>query len=215
MSITKRLVAIENERRPVSKIVASQLEGYVGKIIYNKFPPKKDNVNLLHLGCGDYHFPQWVNADYYRFSDTIRKKNRKFPDWMLDAASVWKCNSDYWDGIYTEHTFEHLNYSGVINALRESYRTLKSSAWIRIVLPGLEQFLAIYNSHSKAEAVAKLTQTFGHISVWDEELLCELLQEIGFVDVKVVSFGEGSDKRLIKDLERRASESLYVKAKKP
>ena len=215
MSVTERLVAIENVRRPVSKIVGSQIEGYIGKIIYNKFPPKKDAVNLLNLGCGDCHFSKWVNADYYRFSDTVRKKNRKFPDWMLDAASEWKCNSDYWDGIYTEHTLEHLNYLGVINALQESYRTLKSSAWIRIVLPGLEQFLDLYKSYSKAEILAKLTQTFGHISVWDEELLCELLQEIGFVAVKVVSFGEGTDKRLIKDLEERASESLYVEAKKP
>jgi hypothetical protein len=54
-----------------------------------------------------------------------------------------------------------------------------------------------------------------HKSAWDGELLKKVLTEIGFEDTREVNHGEGEDKRLIKDQDVKAEESLYVEARKP
>jgi predicted SAM-dependent methyltransferase len=211
----KTLEAIELGRRPVYKIFFSTLEGLFGHIFYRKGPPTlTSEKQYLHLGCGDHHFPGWVNADFYRFSDMLRK-NRGLPDWMLDAGRPWNCEPNVWDGIYTEHTLEHLNYRAAINALQESYRTLKSGKWLRVVLPGVKEFLAHSSFHYRSEAMAHLTQTHGHVSVWDAEMMSDLLREIGFVKVQQQCFGSGGDMDLVKDLPERRLESFYVEGCKP
>ncbi len=213
VSTLSRLHAIESLRRPVYKIFASYLEGWLGHLLYRRPPPHKDGKHLLHLGCGNHHFPGWVNADYYRFSDLLRK-SRGLPDWMLDAGRPWRCASNYWDGIHTEHTLEHLNYGAVIAALKEIHRTLKPGKWLRIVLPGVNEAKHDNACRYNAEALAHLTQTHGHVSVWDAELMCAVLDEIGFVSVKQTTYGQGQDLELVKDLAERAAGSFYVEARK-
>lgn len=176
-------------------------------------PPKKDPRSLLHLGCGPVHFSGWVNADYYRFSDLFRR-NRIRPDWMLDAGRPWRCDSNFWDGIHTEHTLEHLDYNAVICALKEAHRTLKFGKWIRIVVPGLSPVLSDRTHRYQAEAIAHLTQTHGHLSVWDTDLLCDLLKEIGFSTVLTSKYANGQDPTLVMDLADRAAGSIYVEAQK-
>lgn len=207
---------IELHRRPFYKIWLSNLEGRAGSIFYRKSPPINfsESKNYLNLGCGDCHFPEWVNADYYRFSDLLRK-NRGLPDWMLDASQPWKCEDNYWDGIYTEHTLEHLNYAQAVVAFREIYRTLKRGSWFRLVLPGLQQCLDSSVFIHDAISIASLTQTHGHVSVWDAGLAISMLSEVGFEIVHEVAFGQGAcPKEMIKDLESRRNESFYVEAKK-
>lgn len=210
-SVIPSLQQIERLRRPLFKIFLFKLEGMLGQLLYRKSPPKEfKGMKYLNLGCGDHHFEGWVNADFYRFSDLIRKK-RGLPNWMLDAGKSWKCPSHYWDGIYTEHTIEHLDYNGACIALAECYRTMKPGASLRVIVPGIEKTMD-NTVNDNALAVAHLTQTHGHVSVWSEGLLKNLLQEIGFNNVKVVKFQEGTNKDLIKDLEERKSESIYVEA---
>lgn len=209
----QRLEAIEQLRRPLYKILLSGLESHLGHIFYRKPPPQSGETKLLHLGCGDHHFEGWINADTYRFSDLIRK-SRGLPDWMLDASRPWNCDENYWDGIYTEHMLEHLDYRSVIVALKEARRALKSGAWLRIVVPGLAQALGERSAITQAEAVAQLTQTHGHLSVWDPDLMSAVLREIGFHAVNVVSFQNGSDNALIKDLPERQEQSFYIEAQK-
>lgn len=212
-SAISRLDAIESLRRPVYKIFLSQIEGWMGHLLYRRLPPEKGPKRLLHLGCGDHRFPGWVNTDYYRFSDLIRK-SRGLPDWMIDAGRPWKCASDYWDGIHTEHTLEHLNYRAAISALREAHRTLKPGKWIRIVLPGVQEALEDKGCPFKAEALAHLTQTHGHVGVWDADLMCAVLSEIGFSEIKQTSYSRGEDPEIVKDLQERAVGSFYVEARK-
>jgi hypothetical protein len=41
-----------------------------------------------------------------------------------------------------------------------------------------------------------------------------MLRDVGFINVKEVSFGEGTDERIIKDNDNRKWESLYMEAQK-
>ncbi|MBH8564348.1 hypothetical protein I8748_19515 [Nostoc sp. CENA67] len=60
-----------------------------------------------------------------------------------------------------------------------------------------------------------MTQNYGHVSVWDSELLARFLKDAGFINIKEVSFMEGTDELLLKDKKDRKWESLYMEAQKP
>lgn len=205
-------------------MIRFELISLYGRIFLNKKPRLTDNLNLLHLGCSHNKFVGWVNADFYQGVKFWKKYPNK-PDWTLDLRYPLNCDSDYWDGIFTEHTLEHLLPLHVLNLLKEILRTLKPGCWLRVSVPDLGKYVDYYSgkkSHENfkrwptgAEAIRSLTQNWGHLSVWDSELLGNFLHEAGFVNTRKVNFSEGTDKRIIKDNEKRRWESLYMEAQKP
>ena len=205
-------------------MIRFELVSLYGRILLNKKPRLIDDLNLLHLGCGNSKFAGWVNADFYQGLKFWKKYSNK-PDWILDLRYPLNCDSDYWDGVYTEHMLEHLLHPHVLHLLKEILRTLKPGRWLRVSVPDLEKYIDYYcgkKSHENfkrwptgAEAVRSLTQNWGHLSLWNSELLGNFLREVGFANVRKVDFLEGTDKRIIKDKENREWESLYVEAQKP
>ena len=202
------------------------LENALGAMFFNqKISPKYRN-KYLNLGCGDDKFDNWVNADLYKFYNIMRGR-ATFPDWMLDATKSWNCPDDFWGGIYCSHIIEHIKYLDVVFLFSEAYRTLQKGKFIRIVVPDLGKYVEYYNQNSseaefqkysyRALAISDLTQSYGHISVWDEDLLMALLQESGFINVKKTEYQQGSDENLLQDVHivQRKWESLYVEAQKP
>ena len=199
-----------------------ELKSFLGRLLLGMTPPLVNpKIKLLHLGCGNLIFAEWVNADFFVFRFWRKPKSL----WMLDLRYPLKCEDNYWDGIFTQHVLEHLYPNSAFNLLEELLRTLKSKHWVRICVPDLSKYVAYYigePSHKKfyrwttgAEAIWALTQNWGHRSVWDSQLLTLALRQVGFVNVREVGFGQGTDERLIKDSEERKCESLYVEAQKP
>jgi predicted SAM-dependent methyltransferase len=201
-----------------------EIISFIGRIFFQKTPPKVNNVNLLNLGCGLTYFDDWVNADFFRVRFWVVPKN----GWSCDFRYPMKCKSNYWDGIFTEHTIEHLHPLDDYNLFKELFRTLKPGCWLRISVPSLDKILEEktldneeeYNLRrrdysSRAEMIWSLTQNWGHLSVWDSELLPKFLKDVGFVNVKEVKFGVGTDSRLIKEQSERKHESLFIEAQKP
>jgi hypothetical protein len=204
-----------------SSIRFELLSGF-GRALFTRKPPIVGiHQNLLHLGCGTNLLNGWVNADFFhgRFWSTPRSF------WALDLRYPLHCDSNYWDGIFSEHTFEHLYPLQVRNLLRELLRTLKPTCWLRISVPDLRKYIDFYSKRpvdkeflkwtTGAEAVRSLTQNWGHLSVWDGELLKRTVSEVGFVNVRTVGFMEGTDERLCKESASRCWESLYLEAQKP
>jgi predicted SAM-dependent methyltransferase len=144
---------------------------------------------------------------------------------MVDLRRPLHCPSNYWDGIFTEHTLEHLTMVDVEGILREILRVLKPGCWLRISVPDLEKYVQYYQKkegapefrrwRTGAEALGSLTQSWGHRSVWDTEALSRRLEEEGFTRIRRVAFGEGTDSLLLKDSEARRWESMYMEAQKP
>ena len=198
-----------------------------GRLLLNSKPKLNlHDRNLLNLGCGVSKFETWINADFFqlRFGNLL-KKNIVSPDWMLDLRFPLNCNDNIWDGVFTEHTLEHLYPDQALRLLQELYRTMKPGSWIRTTVPDLRKYVAYYSGqkvHEKfdswetgCEAIRNLTQNYFHISLWDSEFLEKCLNELGFVNVKEVSFRQGTDVSLLKDKEERAWETLYMEAQKP
>jgi predicted SAM-dependent methyltransferase len=144
---------------------------------------------------------------------------------MLDITKPWRCQDNFFDGIFTEHVIEHITYSEAVHVMKEAKRTLKPGSWIRISVPAIERCLKLYRQiktegptaefPEAALCISHLTQMHFHRSVWDAHLMMRLLSETGFVDVQEREFREGADKRLLKDGESKRHESLYVEARKP
>jgi len=201
-----------------------EIRSLYGRTFYSKNPTlKKDGENLLHLGCGGNKLENWTNADFFK-DLKFWKKSKNRPDWMLDLRFPLNCNDHVWDGVFSEHTLEHLYPNQVLNLLKELNRTIKPGAWIRISVPDLSKYISFYCQEKVdktfdkwsmgSEAIRSLTQNYGHLSVWDSQLLCRFLQKSGFVNAKEVSFMEGTDKLLLQDSISRQWESLYVEAQK-
>ncbi|OKH52140.1 hypothetical protein NIES2101_16025 [Calothrix sp. HK-06] len=206
-------------------LIKFEIISLYGRIFLNRKPKTQNkDKNLLNLGCGSSKFEGWTNADYFKiFRPTNRKRTK--PDWMLDIRFPMNCKDNTWDGVFTEHTLEHLYPIQALNLLKELHRTMKPGAWLRITVPDLRKYMSYYNSEkvdekfskwqTGCEAIRALTQDWGHVSVWDNELLENFLIKTGFVNINEVSFAQGSDKTLLKDKEERTWETLYMEAQKP
>lgn len=208
----------------IVKQILFKIESFLGHTFYRRPPPRRvARPHLLNLGCGAKKYDGWVNADFYNFHDLLG--NRDFvPDWMLDITKPMRCEDAHWDGVFTEHTIEHLSYDGCFFAFTETYRTMRPGAWLRVVVPDIEKYISYYIGKPVDEqfkqfprgpqAISNIAQGWGHKSIWDSRLLSGVLLDIGYINVRKTSFGEGSDPRIIKDSQSRAWESLYIEAQR-
>lgn len=197
----------------------------LGRLVYHGQPPLAGQ-NFLNLCCGKNFYPGWINADFYFSKSTklFRPRERK-PNWRIDIRSPLRCPDGVIDGVFSEHTLEHINFADARRLLSELYRVMKPGAAIRIAVPDLEKYVDFYESRrqeafqerfsSGAEAIGNLTQNHYHLSVWDHELLARELASAGFTDIAKCEFGDGKFKSVLKDDPKHAWETLYVEARKP
>jgi SAM-dependent methyltransferase len=198
-----------------------ELKSLIGRYLLNRAAPVlNSSARLLNLGSGERPYPEFVNADFFR----IRPSSRKMNFWGLDFRYPLNCPDNHWDGVFTEHTLEHLHPERVLALLKEVHRTLKPGAWLRIVVPDLAKYVDYYTgvqSHEvfnqwpiKGAALRSISQNYLHLALWDYALIEDCLRRAGFDRIERRSLQAGADPRLIKDAPERAPESLYVEAQK-
>jgi predicted SAM-dependent methyltransferase len=203
------------------QLVYYNLERAFGHALLRRSPPALAGERLLNLGCGPHCFPGWVNADDYSPKRRLREAAFR-PNWNLDITRDWKCPDEFWDGIFTEHVIEHVTYSEAVHVFRECLRTLRPGAWLRVSVPDVTRYVEAgaptadpkLQFPSRAIALSFVTQMHMHRSTWDPDLMTRVLGEVGFRDVRAVSFRSGTDARLLKDDSDKGHESLYVEARK-
>lgn len=175
---------------------------------------RKALTSLLQIGSGLNPLPDFDNLDFYF---THRGKvahvghDLRVPLPYADAT---------FEGVYSEHTLEHMYPAEALRLLGEVYRVLKPGGIFRCSVPDLRKYVDFYEGkhadakfgifRSGCEAFWNLTQNHLHRSVWDAAMLKQQMLASGFSSVAERSFNEGGDGRLLVDLEHRAWESLYV-----
>lgn len=204
-----------------------ELRSWLGRRFLNTKPELYHGKNYLNLGCGSNVADGYVNADFfYRFK--FWKKDVKKLQWQLDLRYPLNCDDEVFDGIYIEHTLEHLYPAQVLRLLRELYRVLKQCSVLRMTVPDLEKYVSFYNGSHKdldtnqfikkyatgCSAIRNISQNWFHYSVWDYKELREYLSQAGFSNIQKMSFGQSKDESLKLDLKERAWETLYVEADK-
>lgn len=93
--------------------------------------------NKLNIGCGKTPIPGWTNTDLEPSLDGIE---------YLDATKKFPYIGNYFDIVFSEHMFEHIDLNGQINMLSEIYRVLKRGGTFVLTCPTMEFLIDLYNN---------------------------------------------------------------------
>jgi predicted SAM-dependent methyltransferase len=121
---------------------------------------------------------------------------------------------------FSSHMLEHCFRDDAERLLREVVRVLRPGGRFRLAIPDLEIALGLYHNGEKARALEYFfSPTRGgalnrHHYMYDFELIRNLLEKAGFVEVSRCSYrcGQVPD---IDVLDNRPEETLFVEAVKP
>jgi predicted SAM-dependent methyltransferase len=191
-----------------------------------------DNL-LVNIAPGAHGRIGWVNVDVFRGPNINClydcRKSLPFPDESVRA-------------IFCEHFFEHLDYTEEIPSfLSECHRVLKKNGVMRLILPDAEKYLRAYCAdtwqalreirgmsqdnrdpyfhceyHTPIELINVLfRQGHEHKFAHDFESVKYSLQLCGFSEIRRQTYGVSwMPQEMVLDQTIRASESLYVEARK-
>jgi predicted SAM-dependent methyltransferase len=211
----------------VKGAVTFEMRSFVGRLLARRLYVDPKQLNYMNLGSGNDRPEGYVSVDFFS-SNVGYGADLRYPLLIDDAV---------FNGIFTEHTLEHLNYTEVAQILAECQRILKPGGVIRIIVPDLSIFVENYAANSESwfreweretlkprgrsmisrmEALSFVTQEYGHRSAWDFETMERFLTRTGFTEIRKCTFNRGSDARLLQDKDDlgRKLVSLYVEARK-
>ncbi|MAE08890.1 MAG: hypothetical protein CL661_09050 [Bacteroidetes bacterium] len=203
----------------------------LGRILSRSLILNSTNANYINLGSGNSYVNNFINVDFF---------GNKMIDYGMDLRFPFKIESNSMDGIFSEHTFEHLSYLEVDNALSECYRILKAEAKIRIIVPDLSILIERYCSNddewfqkwhdlvlkdpsrhymkkyfTNMFAINFTASYYHHKSCWDFESLEKALSTHGFINIIKLDYNVGTPELLIdSDSEDRKLVSIYIEGKK-
>jgi predicted SAM-dependent methyltransferase len=196
-------------------------------------------VRKLQLGAGVNRLPGWLPTDInVRHDDVVQ----------LDATEPLPFPDTSIDFIHAEHLIEHIPYRPGQRMLRQCRRVLRPGGVLRLATPDLARLVAVYRGDAGPEGEHYLEHAFqrwlkgrphphpaflinhnlrawGHVFVYDEELLTRCLREAGYVDIVRCELGESTHEQL-RDVERHgthnnlsrravAFETMILEATKP
>lgn len=203
----------------------SKIQSLIGSLIRgntNFIKSKRIKVlEYLDIGCGNNIGEGFVSLDY---------------SWTPKLDVCWDLTKDrlpfpdnHFKGIYTEHCYEHIPLDNFKENMSEIYRILRPGGTLRLIMPDGELYLDIYNKRKNGEDIKMpyengyistihringIFRNHGHQFIYDYATIKIVLQNAGFNQISKVQFKQGKDKRLLRDTEWRAIESLYVEATK-
>lgn len=202
------------------KHMKQELISFLGRSM--SFKKIKTDKKYLQLGCGEDDIDdKFLNCDFFTFSSLNPFLKKKLT--YLDLRYPLPFENNKFEGVFSEHTIEHLYSSEVKNLFKEIYRVLRENGIFRVITPDLKKYINYYVNGERfinrdfkygCEAIWNISNNFGHKSVWDSEWLIYQLKQSGFKEVVEVKYNTGENKFLIIDKEGREPESLYVEAKK-
>jgi len=212
----------------VAESASFELRSKLGRSRARRLAIPADEKVYINLGSGGDSFSGFIGIDFFG-DPTAYGADLRYP-LLIDDDTV--------DGIFTEHTLEHLTYDEDARLLQECFRILKPGGRIRVVLPDVSLFAKHYAAGDTAwfaqweqlvlaprgrklvspmTAISFVTQEFGHRSAWDMTTVERFLTAAGFTDVIACRYGSGTDPMLVKDNSSpdRTFLSLYAEAVKP
>ena len=138
----------------------------------------------LHLGCGKRYLEGYIHVDIAKFEHI---------DYQLPIDDLSTFNSNTVEEIYASHVLEYFDRNDVVNVLNEWKRVLKPSGILRLAVPNFPKLVEVYQSSKDLSSI--LGPLYGkwdignqefiyHKTVYDENSLNKVLEEVGFKNIK-------------------------------
>ena len=201
----------------LKSILKFEIKSFFGRLLSPKI--RKTKNKLINIGCSTrnlldgYDNIGFYTARFWKAKGVIGHDIRyKFP--YPDST---------FEGAICDNVIEHLYVDEDLNLFKEVYRILKPGSIFRIIVPDLQKYIDHYYQKKNSEfdryengcsAMWNLTHNWGHLSVWDYEMLSKQLEIIGFKNIVSTNFREGDDPRLLEDAPSRKWECLHLECKK-
>jgi predicted SAM-dependent methyltransferase len=184
---------------------------FADKTIRNYY--KNHDIIKIHIGCGEFIKPGWINADIQN------------GDIYLNAKTVFPFKTDSVDFIFNEQFLEHLTLGEAIHFSNESNRILKKGGVIRTSTPDLKKLIKFYqgtnikapkkkifqkhfvlekqphhiflNNHTLCEYINDYFRCWNHKFIYDFDTMKQIFFKAGFKKVYRVDFGKSHYSELI------------------
>ncbi|PNW55019.1 UNVERIFIED_CONTAM: methyltransferase [Euhalothece sp. KZN 001] len=209
-----------------------------------------DQAKYTQFGCGLCAPSEWLNFDA---SPSLRLQRLPIVGQLVPGGAFGKFPSNVLYGdivkglpipeesvelLYCSHILEHLALNEFRQALKHSYRHLKSGGIFRFVLPDLECLTREYLNSDDPEACMKfmrlsclgkeerkhdlksfLRQWLGgseHLWMWDYKAMSRELEQVGFTEIRRAKLGDSGIPAFdaVEDPDRWTYE-LGVQCRKP
>ena len=192
-----------------------EIKSFFGRLLSPKI--RKAKYKLINIGCSERNLMEgfenvgFFTARFWKVKNVMHDIRYKFP---------YKDNT--FEGAICDNVIEHLYVDEDQKFFKEVNRILKPGSVFRVIVPDLKKYVEYYylknnKSFDKFEngcsAIWNLTHNWGHLSVWDYEMLTKQFAIAGFKEIKEKKFLEGDDERLLKDAPSREWECLHVECK--
>jgi predicted SAM-dependent methyltransferase len=201
-------------------------------------PVKVNLGSSLHVATGWIHVDSFLSAFFSKWPDIFLRglygltsakqfysrkryveilKNHTFVHHQLKYGLPFP--DETVDYIYSSHLLEHFFKDDAERLVKDTYRVLRIGGRIRICVPDLGHAFRLYQAGDKERALSYFFTTSDsgdlaqHRYMYDFDMLRQLLESVGFVDVERCSYQQGS----VPDIDRldnRPEETLFIEARK-
>ncbi|MFX1476225.1 MAG: methyltransferase domain-containing protein [Promethearchaeota archaeon] len=149
----------------------------------------------INLGCGLIYKRGYVNVDAFNNTVADQIMSATFLTFEDNQASLIECTQ----------VIEHLGAAKSLYALAECFRVLQPGGILLLETPDIEEAFRVFLRKGKSHRKYLMNWIFGldtpgmtHRFAFPEELLTQMLQQTGFVQIKTVRQGKGSIQPVIR-----------------
>lgn len=141
---------------------------------------------ILQIGCGPFHFPEYINNDIEE-----------------DITKPWNYEDNSLDAVVSQHVFQELYWKELVYAFQEAYRVLKKGGYMRFGVPTVKKNMSLTRMMS-----------WGNKNLLTAEILEIVLATVGFKKFTQVDYQKTNSSMRLTLPDNRITETTFFEVQK-